>query len=276
MYKLELQNKDFLPAESFSNSIGDDLKEIKKDGIKGFGRVLADTANKFNPLAQAPRAGALEAVRLNMFGIATRLYPAFLNESQLKSGHFDLENAKKAKLAWEKVKKKWMTMGGSPSALEKRIKSAHDSPAFNTKKNKARQEQEGSKRKGGSRGAGTVLTGGSSAGVIAMGTPIIVGLIQILDKSGVKKNPYTDKNINTEDFNIPNEDTVGAEQAISQVENLAAEERKAGLPLDEGDSTTSGDKIWGIPKPIFYIGSTALAIGAIYGIIKLVKASKKG
>ena len=96
---------------------------------------------KFNPAAIVLRGTVLTALRFNIFGVATRLYPAFLTEEEAKAKNFDIENLPKAKLALQKVYAFYMRIGGNPNKMLKNvIVKAHDKPVLNTKKAKARKE----------------------------------------------------------------------------------------------------------------------------------------
>ena len=115
-------------------------KEERQD--KGVFARVANVAVKFNPAAAIVRAGTLAGIRLNIFGIARKLYPALLSESQLKAKNFDLQNAKNAKAALDKVHKFYFTLGGRSVTFDNAIKKGWDKPIFKTKKLKEMKAQQ--------------------------------------------------------------------------------------------------------------------------------------
>jgi len=109
---------------------------------KGFLKRAGNIAKKFNPAAALVRAGTLAGIRLNIFGIARKLYPALLSESELKARNFDLENAKKAKEALAKAHKFYFGLGGRNVSFDNAVRKGWDKPIFRTKKMKALKAQE--------------------------------------------------------------------------------------------------------------------------------------
>lgn len=133
------------------------LKDMKKDG--GLFTVFNQITQKFNPASAVPRGAGLALVRLNWMGIARKLHPALLTESELKAKHYDLENAKKLKALWnDKIKPFWENLGGDISALKKATLQGFDKPVFKTKKVKeAKRREQGSSSADGV-GCGVVLS----------------------------------------------------------------------------------------------------------------------
>jgi hypothetical protein len=112
--------------------------------------------------------------------------------------------------------------------------------------------------------------------VITAGIPVLTAMLTQVINSNASKNPYesTVDNGLTADI-IESDKTApdGDRETVAELEKIAATERKDGLPLDNGSSgeialreakRTSTDEIWGIPKPVFYIGAIALAVGGFY------------
>lgn len=266
---LELSNS----GESFSNfqffGIGkpsakqtkrrEDLKEkIKNAG--GLHTIVGQVMGKVG--LGVPRSSALAGVRLNVFGLATRLYPAFLTETELKARHFDLENAKKAKEAWEKVKIAWGKLGGDRDGkkLKEAIIKGYDKPVWkHRKKIKDRQEKElngfdGCEYSNYDGGAGAV------AAYVSIGLGILGALVPLLTKAGAKKNPYADKEIDTTDMTPPT-----PEEIAKMVEE--------GLN-DPNVDLSDGEEIMGISKPVFIAGATILSIATIFVAVKLYQKYK--
>lgn len=112
-------------------------RKIAKEERKGMGvgKRLLNLSQKANPAAIVPRSSFLLALRINLFGISRRLYPAVLTDEEIKKKGLDPENAKKAK---EVIEKKfapvWLAMGGRKISLYENIKKGFDKPVFKTKK----------------------------------------------------------------------------------------------------------------------------------------------
>ncbi len=108
----------------------------------GLGKRLLNLSQKANPAAIVPRSSFLLGLRVNIFGISRRLYPATLTEAELIKKGFDVENARKAK---EVIEKKfapvWAALGGRKISLYENIKKGFAKPIFKTKKVKAMQKQ---------------------------------------------------------------------------------------------------------------------------------------
>lgn len=224
-------------------SIKSDWNELKKNGFKG---LLGNTANKLNPLAAAPRAGALQLVQMNGLGLALRIYPALLSGSELSSGGFDVANAEKARKAWESIKKKWIQLGGSPSSLEKAVRKGYNKKPFKLKSNKM--------------GQAMVATGGTSMALIQAGTPIIIGFVAILQNLGVKKNPYAAKQLDTSDMDVNTDEIANAAEILDEVKSASDQDKEAGLTEDSGT-----------PKAVYIIGGAIVLTGLGLLIYKAVK-----
>jgi hypothetical protein len=128
--------------ERTTKEIGQNIERTTKEIVKNknLKNTLKAVFLKYNPAIAIPRSSALLAFRVNLFGISSRLYPAFLDEESLKKGNFDLENAEKAKKAWEKVANFWEDkFGGDRNKLREAISGAWNKPIFKTKKSQARR-----------------------------------------------------------------------------------------------------------------------------------------
>lgn len=238
-----------------------------------------------NPAAAIPRAAVLGLARLNFVGIATRLYPAFLTDAELKAKHFDIENAKKAKVAWDKVADMWKHLGGNPEGLKKRIIEAHDRPVFHTKKAKAREEHEKNGVDGEYSfadleeeintlvaehdGVSNVGDGGASA-YIAAGGAVVAAMIGQIGKAGAKKNPYADRNLDTTGMDI--KPPTPEEQALIDKNIAQAQQDIAnGAKLGEGDNE---DMLGTKSKTLKYVAFGALGLLTLAIIIKVATKHK--
>lgn len=111
-------------------------REEAKEERKGktlLGRV-ANIVQKYNPALVVIRSSVITGIRVNIFGIARRLYPALLSDAELKARNFDLENAKRAREALKKAHKIYFGIGGRSSSFDIAIKRGYDKPVFKTKK----------------------------------------------------------------------------------------------------------------------------------------------
>ena len=160
----------------------------EREGLSLFKR-FTNLTQKVNPAAAIPRLGVLACMRLNVLGMARRLYPAFLTDEELKARNFDIENAKKAKKIWDsKIKDMWIMLGGRSVTLEEAIKKGYDKPVFNTKKQKAAKAAEKGASFNGEEQSN--FAGYDDAAEIAAGISAVSAMAKTLTNNGVSKNPY--------------------------------------------------------------------------------------
>ncbi len=234
-------------------------KEIVKHG--GIVKLFVHWTSKFNPAAAIPRAGVLAGMRVNIFGLSTRLYPAFLSDAELKKGKFNIANAANARKAWQDVKTFYYNLGGDPSSLEKAIKQGHKQPVFKTKKSEERKRQEA-----GFDGYSNV-TGYDDAAIIVAGIGLIGSMAKMVSDSKAAKNPYDGKQIDTSgmDSDLP---ILTAEQ-LASIQAAANSDRALGLGLDAGR-----EYILGMPSGYFWGGVSVLTIASVIVGVKLYKKYK--
>lgn len=246
---------------------------LKNDNLKKFAKARFLT---YNPIVAIPRSSALLAFRVNLFGISTRLYPAFLDEATLVKYNFDVANAQNAKRAWERVANFWEDkIGGDRNKLREAISGAWNKPVFKTKKAKARL-------------GSMAFTGAEEVGVgayIIAGLPIVGSVIGLIASERARKNPFNQNTPQGQSFENQIEGENPPPVSKDELEKIikgALDDKAKGLGLDDtgADSTDldeSGklmdDKILGIPKTAFWIGVGALAL--IGGFIVYKKFIKK-
>lgn len=157
--------------------------EIKEAGGNIFVRTGRAFAKVF-PLTALSRGGVLVLVEANSFGFSTRLAPALLPESEAKK-KFTPEAIELAKKGWSKVKKAWTNLGGNPSNLQEKILKGYNKKPYKIKaEDKVKSGFEGVEYEySNAVGAVSIVTAGISA---------LAGLINAINKSGVKNNPYKD------------------------------------------------------------------------------------
>jgi len=126
-----------------TQAAGKNIKKTAEDIARNeeLNKIARHLALTGNPAIAVPRSAALAGFRLNIFGLSSKLYPAFLDDTQLKKYNFDVDNAKKAKESWEKISKFWeQKLGGDVKKLKEAISGAWNKPIFRTKKAKSRKE----------------------------------------------------------------------------------------------------------------------------------------
>lgn len=85
------------------------------------------------PLAPV-RAGFLAGLRLNIFGMSRKLYPAILTVEEAKKKNINLENRERAIKALKDIEKFYFKLGGRSVSVSENIKKGFNKPIFNTKK----------------------------------------------------------------------------------------------------------------------------------------------
>lgn len=305
-------------AERFENSIGskfrefnEDLKDLKHKNARELFSVFAHHTSKWNPAAIVPRAAGLALVRANFVGLARKLYPALLTDTELKNGHFDLENARKVKAAWNKeIKEAWNNLGGDMSSLETAVRKGHDRPIFKTKKMKQmkRREETGHGVDGnfqvwvndfdlsnelqnsnlGDNWDESNAEGWWEAAVAAGGGIVVATINGAAKKGGAQNNPYVEgsaeadkakkdsENAKNNGSDISNMPPLGAEdeETLRKIKLAALEDRKKhGL-----DSETYEKELDQIMNPnkkyIKYAVYGAIGIGVVVLIRALIKNHK--
>jgi hypothetical protein len=256
---------------------------LKNDNLKKSLKAIYLT---YNPIVAVPRSSALLAFRVNLFGISTRLYPAFLDEATLVKYNFDVANAQNAKRAWERVANFWEDkIGGDRNKLREAISGAWNKPVFKTKRAK---ERLGSMAFDGNYenlydSYGSTGEVGVGAYIIA-GLPIVSGLINLIAQERAKKNPFNQGTPQGQSFENQIEGENPPPVSKDELEKIikgALDDKSKGLGLDDtGLDSTDGnktmgddDKILGIPKTAFWIGVSAIVL--IGGFVVYKKFIKK-
>jgi len=240
------------------------------------GKVLRKV-QKFNPAAIALRGTVLSALRFNIFGVATRLYPAYLTVEEAKAKNFDLENLPKAKEALQRVSAFYTRIGGDPNKMLKNvIVKAHDKPILKTKKAKARKAAEEKKGFDGStENYSNVI---AEETIVAISTASAGVLTSIIAAVGASKNPYKKGSKQAAKFDTAATDapppSAEYKKLVDNAIAAASADKAKGLPLDAGNVTGVDDKIWGMPKAVVYVGGALLVVGLIWGGYKLIKGKK--
>lgn len=190
---------------------------IKNEELNKIARHLALTGN---PAIAVPRSAALAGFRLNIFGIASRLYPAFLNEEQLNKHNFNVDNARKAKESWEKISNFWeQKLGGDKKKLQEAISGAWNKPIFRTKKAKARKESTANFiDELGYSNAADPYSAAAIGAYVSLGLSVIGGIAKMITAS---KNPYNNGSPENQRYN---QDLASGDNTIPEVDDVELEE----------------------------------------------------
>lgn len=274
-----------------TKDINKNIKQTTKEIVqnKNLKKGLKGVFLTYNPAIAIPRSSALLAFRVNLFGISSRLYPAFLDEASLVKYNFNIENAQNAKNAWEKVANFWEDkIGGDRNKLKEAISGAWNKPVFKTKKTQARKRSTSGYYGDDYEYYSNYTDGGASAiaGYISAGLAVVGGIVKMISDKGAKKNPYNEGSPEAQSFEnqmageVP--PTLNQEQLNSIIASAQSDKAK-GLPKDDtgidlSDANDNGtpndssdDKILGMPKVAFWIGVGAIVlIGGYFGYKKFI------
>lgn len=201
---------------------------LKNEELKKIARNLALTGN---PAIAVPRSAALAGFRLNIFGLSSRLYPAFLSEEELKRYNFDVNNAKKSKESWDKISNFWEDkLGGDKKKLQEAISGSWNKPIFRTKKAKARKESTSSFLDELEYSNAEAYSAAAIGAYVSLGLSVLGAVSKMITAS---KNPYANgspesqqfnRDLSLGDNNIPdNEDD---DKELEEAINAAQEEKK--------------------------------------------------
>lgn len=269
-------------------------RDTKRDTVKedGGGKPLARAFRgvvKVNPLTATGRAGAIALISRNASGIATRLAPALVSESEANQ-KFTPEAIVLSKKAWEKVKKAWRNLGGNEfklrDAILKGYKLKPEKLPRKVKENSSIDGQKASTVVGASSGVvaatgailGATLSNPASAvavlGAIALGLTIVASIIKLLGSAGAKEDPYKSGETPIDYTKSMNDGTIETDPEIDP--NDPTIDPKTGNWIDPKtgktvDPKTGVELILGMTPPIFWTvtGISIVAIG--FGIYALVK-----
>jgi hypothetical protein len=235
-------------------------KTIVKKQIAGTKKVLGKvgTAAKagvqlMKVLNLAPiRAGVLLAARINLKGMAIRLYPALLTTEELKKEKLNLPNAEVAKKAFDRASDIYVKLGGKRDAFAKAIKNGAKRKVAKLKKKTSADGVNfyyvdvptGLMPSGGFDGDSEDVNYFNVAGVddalIAAALSAIVAIIAGITKTGAKKNPYDAPPAGFDqtgmEDDIPANDIANAENNLNGIANEIANGNVANpneLPNDD-------------------------------------------
>ena len=257
-----------ISAKEYRDCVKQERKEkrekVKEAGGNFFVRLGRSVAKVF-PLTAISRAGVLVLIKLNAFGIATRIAPALLPDTEAKK-LFKPEAITNSKKAYEKIKKAWKNLGGNVTKFQESVIKSY-------KKKASKISKEGQSSANGFTKF-TYDTNYSNvidpvtATLIVGGMGTLVSLIGILVKNKVPKDPYINGQA-PQDWvdsrgavdNVPPPDPNSP-----QIDPLTGEwiDPKTGKKIDPLTGVFT-DEILGINKWLFYtiLGVSLLGIGIL-------------
>ncbi|HEV8053081.1 MAG TPA: hypothetical protein VGP47_11355 [Parachlamydiaceae bacterium] len=113
--------------------VTDKLTSIQKKttaAAKKIGEAIKKFIVLSNPLTLAMRAGFLAAMKINLFGMAQRLYPGTISESEALKMGVSKAMWERSRAGLDKVSGVFQAIGGARSKLEKYIKSGRAAKKF--------------------------------------------------------------------------------------------------------------------------------------------------
>jgi hypothetical protein len=319
----EMSNSNFVSFSKNKNNLAK-LPEKRVD-FKTFSQELKDRIQKgeiksklqdlksdkaYNPVAALARSGAFRGAKNNAFGIATRLYPAFLTPEQAAAKKIKPEAVSKAKIAWAKVSKFIESAGGNPEVLKKSIIEGYNKPVLKFKKN---DKENQSSFDGNDSDYSCFMniypyrlpqgqrledeyfdvTGNrfviNNEDALVASLPILLKINSIIQESGADINPYLPTVDNNLTFDLSESDKLVPsldDSSLISIMESALEEKSKNLPLDTGsfgeiisdelkkkdEERRVGNDILGLPRRTFFIGLTVvLAIGGFIAYKKYFK-----
>ena len=229
------------------------VKEAGGNFFTRFGRGFA----KVMPITAGGRGATLIAVsQFNLFGFATRMYPAFASGTELQ--RYNPKSVQATREAWVRISKAWKNLGGDPDKLKQAI--------INGRNKKIHKEPTSS--------AGGLSKGAIISLAVSIVAPLIDLLNTILKNRGASKDPFKSGQA-PQDFK---KELDSGALDFTPDPNDPVIDPKTGDWLDPEtgkkiDPKTGRfeDEIFGMNKYLFYGLATASLIGGILLIRKLVK-----
>lgn len=171
----------------------------EEGGGKFFGRV-GRGFNKVNPITASGRGGALMLIKQNASGFATRLAPALVPDTEAKQ-KFTPEAIELAKKGWEKVKKSWKNLGGNEFKLRDAILQGYKKKPNKLPRSAAKSSIAGYNpysKQIWDMEYSNALGIDDALAIAGLGVSVLIALINLIGRAGVKKDPYKSANIDPE------------------------------------------------------------------------------
>lgn len=259
-----LQNECKMKNDYLNAKGGSKKNFWDRDWVKA-GRLALGIGRPVLRVANAPiREGVILAMRINLFGMALKLYPAMFKASEWSAKGFDLVNSQRSAAAWSKVKKLWYEAGGEEEPLRQAIRVG----AFHkiTKMSDVRSMKF----------EGELSAEGFSAGALITAALEAIGAIcGIISQMGAKKEIFEQgKDQGTMDtggddaINLTEADAKAMLQAkidIINASSMTKEEKAAAIKLLK-EENKSGLPMWA--KVSIGVGAGLVMVGLLYILAK--------
>ncbi len=276
--------------KKFFSKIKDAVKNVGKKVGQGI-KKIAKGILKYNPLSIAVRGGFLLAMKINLLGMASKIYPAYLTEAEAKTKGITADKWQRAKTALSRIEKLFVDkLQGRAEKLKKAIVNGRATKQF--------------------RGFGELGEPATITSVVASAVPLIkayeeikkaglqgaadddaqvseatkASFIQMIrdwwKKTFGKEEAVAPETISDEDKE-PNDKADTTDESAEQVD----EERSSSASLPAASKKPEGDGTWSKIKTFAKenpgkvaegsVATAAVVTGAVLGIRHAVKKSKE-
>ena len=222
-----------------------------------------------NPVMAGIRGGMLAAMKKNVHGMATKIYPGIVTDVEAIRAGYDPAYIKTGRDRYNKVRDKFVKMGGDVSNLNRAIKGSAANKAIPLK---AIVHQEGLI-------AGKPLTnrptadgnynGDGDGDWITMAISAIVSIFGSSQNEKVMADPNKNASLHKDSGTLPNEQQTMElqKQAIMNNPNLTQEQKQQAIAAIDGNEKT------GTNYTPYIIGSVALVVVIV--IVAVLMSCKK-
>ena len=148
-----------------------------KETTKKIGKGIKNAAKKIvqhSPLVMAARGGFLLAMKMNLFGMAKKLYPGYMSDAELKANGISAEEGARVRQAVAKIEQDFEKKGGKKDKLKNAIVEG-----------RAKKKYDGLSGFGMLAGLGEVATA-TTATALTTASGALIKAGDALDKAGVK------------------------------------------------------------------------------------------
>lgn len=238
----------------------------------------------YDPALSHARNGVIHGIKLNVFGLATRLYPAFLTPESAKALGIKVESIEPAKKACKEIYTFYQKLGGNPKSLEKAIQLGYNKPIFKLSvksKDDSKSSFNGAFQIVAPLGGGEDLkewfeaaSGTNDEEVIKSGIILLAVIAKKANTAGVLANPYEKENSELEDAaktNFVNPDNTAGIMAdndaeFKKLQDAADADAKKGVELDstEKEFLENSNRIMSIENKQLWLAVGALALVGLY------------
>lgn len=266
-------------------------KNIKKKVVSlknKIGQIGKNFRNKFRAIL---RKQILKKIENNIHGVAVRLFPAIASKSTLDNSKFKKSYISKSKGIYAQLVKKWIQVGGNEAELKSAIlkgkskkrflklpynsiegnnyntfynhfysADAEESYEYETTEETTEEVPSDEEQSKGLKG-------------------FFAWLMSVFKRNKSEENPYEEGSADGEEFsedmmvdagNVPPEGEANNEVLKELLDTADADDAGGDTDLSKDDDK-SDDKILGMPKTAFWIGTGVLSLGIIALTVYLIK-----